>query len=487
MGLLRNLIPTFGFLILISPLAAIPTKAAQDDLINAAAAGDLSRIKALLASKANVNASIANGATALIMASQEGHVDVVRALLSANADVNAKTNKRVTALILASGQGHLNVVEALLTAKADVNARADNGVTALYLASQKGRVKVVKVLLDAGADANIRAEDGRTALIEAALTGQAEIIGALLEAKADVNASAADGATALALASQIGRADVVVHLLAANADVNAARADGATALMLASYQGHLRVVEALLSANVDVNAKAANGYTALVRAAQRGQVVVVEALLAAGADASFAANDGETAISLATRGGFTETIRILKNLRSKNSREKIGNLVTERNGDTLLIEDGWYYSKFMDFTAEKEHISCKLNIDRITGDIVYVSDSDMITIMSLMGSIVPMKGKGGTIFSIADSSDKEAKTEQHMLDQLGVKRGSIPDFDPRKQSGGFLTMADAVGCVWRFRNPIEFQIGGAHISARKDATVTFGRDVITAEGLTITP
>jgi len=86
-----------------------------EDLVGAAARGDLAAVQALLVKGADVNAKTNNDATALIVASQAGHLDVVQALLTKGAEVNAKTTSNGgTALIIASQNGHLGVVQALL-------------------------------------------------------------------------------------------------------------------------------------------------------------------------------------------------------------------------------------------------------------------------------------------------------------------------------------------------------------------------------------
>jgi ankyrin repeat protein len=121
----RHLVHALVLLVAFGIVAATPTKAAQSipylspfglpfrgtfetpALFEASAAGDLSRVQALLAAKADVNAKAANGATSLIAASQNGHLEVVQALLAAKADVNAKTADGGTALMLASQNGHL--------------------------------------------------------------------------------------------------------------------------------------------------------------------------------------------------------------------------------------------------------------------------------------------------------------------------------------------------------------------------------------------
>jgi uncharacterized protein len=66
------------------------------ELIAAAETGNLVRVKALLATKVNVNATAHDGTTALVAASQAGNEEVVQALLDAKADVNAKTSNGTT-------------------------------------------------------------------------------------------------------------------------------------------------------------------------------------------------------------------------------------------------------------------------------------------------------------------------------------------------------------------------------------------------------
>jgi hypothetical protein len=131
----------------------IPSPTAEtraSGLINAAAAGDLVRVKSLIAARADVNAKNNNGETALMWASDKGHAEVVNALLTARADVNAKANNGETALMWASYKGHAEVVNALLAARADLNAKNDDGKTALMLASDMGHAEVVKLLRQAG-------------------------------------------------------------------------------------------------------------------------------------------------------------------------------------------------------------------------------------------------------------------------------------------------------------------------------------------------
>ena len=95
-----------------------PSWGAEGGLLDAAGAGDLSRVKSLIAAKADVNAKDEYGLTALMLASMRDRVEVVRALLAAKADVNAKSNSGGTALMAATMGGNAKVVKLLKQAGA---------------------------------------------------------------------------------------------------------------------------------------------------------------------------------------------------------------------------------------------------------------------------------------------------------------------------------------------------------------------------------
>ena len=87
--------------------------------------------------------------TPLIQAAWEGNMSMVRLLIRAGADVNATEADGGTALMTASVQGHARVTRYLLReARADASLLDINGVSALHLAAGKGRVSVVRELVD---------------------------------------------------------------------------------------------------------------------------------------------------------------------------------------------------------------------------------------------------------------------------------------------------------------------------------------------------
>jgi ankyrin repeat protein len=121
-------------------------------LIENARAGELDRVKALLAAGVGVDAEGDWSETALLAAAESGHVDVVRHLILAGADLNHSNAFRTTPLHKAAIGEHLEVLRLLLVAGANVgvtSALLGAGSTALSGAVWRGQGEVVKVFLAA--------------------------------------------------------------------------------------------------------------------------------------------------------------------------------------------------------------------------------------------------------------------------------------------------------------------------------------------------
>ena len=96
---------------------------------------------------------------ALRRAALEGQMPIVQSALAKGADVNASNADGVTALMLAGAKGYRDLVDMLLSkgARADAATKEDK-VTALMMAANWGHTPVVDLLLDKGA--NLSTEDG---------------------------------------------------------------------------------------------------------------------------------------------------------------------------------------------------------------------------------------------------------------------------------------------------------------------------------------
>ncbi len=131
------------------PVAAGAVAALQEeaDVHQAAAEGDLARVKTLIqGDPALVSLKNASGLTPLHSAVSRGRQEVAEFLVARGADVRARDNNGWTPLHWAAIHGHMGVAEWLLANQADVNAKESNGWTPLHWAAGKGRKEVAELL-----------------------------------------------------------------------------------------------------------------------------------------------------------------------------------------------------------------------------------------------------------------------------------------------------------------------------------------------------
>lgn len=102
--------------------------------------------------------------TPLMQAAREGEVQALEQLIAAGADVNATNADGNTALWLACFAERLDALDRLIEAGAQVDHANDNEATCLMFASSTGKVEIVRRLLRAGADLTLRTLDDDTAL-----------------------------------------------------------------------------------------------------------------------------------------------------------------------------------------------------------------------------------------------------------------------------------------------------------------------------------
>ncbi|MGE7139443.1 ankyrin repeat domain-containing protein [Luteibacter sp. NPDC031894] len=142
---------------------------------------DCEGVKVLLRYKAPVNATDANGRTALLAAAAEGHEQIARVLLQAHANPNLADRNGTTALMEAARAGAHGIVQLLAEANADASPRDGHGRDALTLACQSPRAQAatVRALLTLGAQPKEPAADGRSALDHAAATGRWDFVALL--------------------------------------------------------------------------------------------------------------------------------------------------------------------------------------------------------------------------------------------------------------------------------------------------------------------
>ncbi|KAH8061527.1 hypothetical protein JL722_4157 [Aureococcus anophagefferens] len=131
----------------------------------------------------------------LVAAARAGDLGRLRAVLAWGCDVDGSDDdgppegeERWTALFYAVRGGRLDLVDALLDAGASVDRADLDGWTALQIAAEAGRLGCLRRLLQAGAAPDREDMDALTPLMYAAMGGHTAVCDALLDAGAHPNA-----------------------------------------------------------------------------------------------------------------------------------------------------------------------------------------------------------------------------------------------------------------------------------------------------------
>jgi len=175
-------------------------------IMAAAAKGDATTIKNLIAKGESLDIRDNHGRTPLHVAVFGGHHEVMRVLANAGVDPNALDNDRYDIVTIAAVENDIPTLKMSLelggSAK-NVTSRYDG--TALIAAAHLGHFEVVQILINAGAPLDHINNLGWTALIESIVLGDGgkrhlETLKALVDAGANVNIADQRGQTPLSLA-----------------------------------------------------------------------------------------------------------------------------------------------------------------------------------------------------------------------------------------------------------------------------------------------
>ena len=301
---------------LVLPLLCVASlNAAPSEVADAVMRGDTAAVRALLAQKADVNATQADGATALHWAVHRSDLNLVNLLIQAGADVKLANRLGATPLSLACTNGDAPVIDSLLKGGADPNEALPRGEKPLMFAARTGRVDAMKVLLDHGAEVNAKETlRGTTALMWAASGAHPDAVQLLIERGADLGARS-NPAPRERETARLGKANArsggvapgTPRAIAAAAAAKAAEeaqdqgpdGGGLTALVLAARQNDLESVRVLLAAGAEIDQVTGYGWSALLVATQNRYYRLGSFLLDKGADPNIANRGGWTPLYLA--------------------------------------------------------------------------------------------------------------------------------------------------------------------------------------------
>jgi uncharacterized protein len=213
----------------------------MSELIEAAKAGDLSKVRELIGRDPSAaSAREASGETPLMAALYRGHRHVVAAL----ADTISRAGHQLD-IFAAAGTGRLEALDAALASGAAVTSYAYDGWTPLHLAAFFGHHAAAERLLDAGADIHAVSRNSltNTPLHAATAGGHTDLALLLIGRGASGDARDAGGHTPLHIAAENGNAAVVKALLDRGADPHAVDAEDKTPLSRAAAKNHSEVID----------------------------------------------------------------------------------------------------------------------------------------------------------------------------------------------------------------------------------------------------
>ena len=234
--------------------ATISVSAVGSPLIDAVKKQDVQAVRTHLKQKVDINATEADGFTALHWAAQRNDLQLVELLVGAGANARASSRYSITPLYLAAMNGNAAIMERLLKAGADPNAIAQEGQTMLMTAALSGKADAVRLLLTRGATVDTKEPyRGQTALMWAAAEGNTAAVDVLLEAGADLKLKSNGGLTPLLFAVRNAHIETTVALLKRGANVNDVATDGSSALSIASVNAFFELASVLLDHGANPN------------------------------------------------------------------------------------------------------------------------------------------------------------------------------------------------------------------------------------------
>jgi ankyrin repeat protein len=226
----------------------------RSPLIEAVKKQDVQAVRTLLNQKIDINATEADGFTALHWAAQRNHPQLVELLLGAGANATASTRYKITPLYLAVVNGNAAMLERLLKAGADPNGTSLEGQTMLMTAALSGKADAVRLLLTRGASVDTKEPyRGQTALMWAAAEGNTAAVDVLVEGGADLKLKSNGGLTPLLFAVRNAHIETAVALLKRGANVNDVVPDGSSALSMAAVNAYFELASVLLDHGANPN------------------------------------------------------------------------------------------------------------------------------------------------------------------------------------------------------------------------------------------
>lgn len=299
-----------------APQGSLASLPGRGQMHVASAAGDIRRLKALMAEGGDVNTPDKQGRTPLMYALRFDQIRAAQFLLEQGALVDQQTHDKSTALHYACFQGNEHSVK-FLTDEAKANARiVDNeGRTPLHWSMHNRSIKVFDALLAHGdlneADLNARDSSGMTAVMWACCYDSIEHLERLIALGADLRPMDVEGKTAMHWSVRSHQIKCLKKLLSYQNSFDMDR-QGRSIIHHAAEVGNKRAIKLIATKrpqsihDVDDNGRSPLHWAAVCR-----HVDVLQQLLRLGAYVSRKDVKGKSALQYTVEHEFVEGHQIL--------------------------------------------------------------------------------------------------------------------------------------------------------------------------------
>jgi uncharacterized protein len=329
------------------------TFAADNSLILAASRGDMTAVRALIAQRADVNATDTDGTAPLHSAVWAGEPEIVEALLRAGAKATVANAFGMTPAYIAAEQGNAAILRRLLDAGAEPNTTDGSGDTLLMAAVRARDLDTVRLLLERGARVETTdPELGHNALMWAVRVDHGPVAKLLIERGAAIEAKTRVGDRTPARPPGAGGGSHGVGIVRSGVPAQGEQLPtpgGMTPLLFAARDGSLAAARVLIAAKASLNTPDPNGMTPLMMAITNNQLAVAQLLVDSGADVKPADWYGRTALWAAVE------IRNL-DLRSAATDNGVDRDAALRLVTTLIDKGADVNARVKEFPPQRRHM-----------------------------------------------------------------------------------------------------------------------------------
>ncbi len=301
------------------------------------------------------------GNTPLHSAGRWNALNAAQTLLAFGMDVNAQNLSGKTPLSDCCRSGKTEMAQLLIANGADVNATDVTGRSILLDAVQAHNENMVALLLKKGANPQIQDMSGRNAYHEAALNSNIAIITMLRNAGGNPLSRDRYGETPFSLALRTGDEALIRTILGSNTMI--VDSDGNTPVHIAvARNADAKMITMLLNMGYPANQRNGKGITPLYQAVTTNQRTLVGVLLERGADPFVATTEGDSALLNAIKKKNTSVLDMIV---------KYCGTKADMQGDTIMH----YAARAADADTITHLLS--LNIERKTKNLSGETPADM--------------------------------------------------------------------------------------------------------------